>query len=67
MRNSEFWNNMADTFGATYSRSVAADQTLPQLEGQTVNDALKSGWELRDVWIAVCRAYPERVPSRIWR
>jgi hypothetical protein len=67
MRLTEFWENMAETFGVAYASSVAADQTLPQLNGLTINEALAGEWSTKSVWIAVCEAYGERVPSRIRR
>lgn len=67
MRITEFWENMAETFGRGYAESVAADQTLPQLDGKTVNEALRGDWDAKQVWIAVCQAYGDRVPDRIRR
>ena len=67
MRLTEFWENMATTFGEGYASSVASDQTLPQLGGKTINEALSGDWDTQHVWIAVCQAYGDRVPSRIRR
>lgn len=67
MRLTEFWDNMNQTFGPGYASSVAADQTLRQLGGRTVDEAIDAGWDIKDVWIAVCHAYGDRVPSRIRR
>lgn len=67
MRLTEFWENMAETFGEGYASSVAADQTLPQLNGITINEALAGDWDTKAVWQAVCEAYGDRVPSRIRR
>jgi hypothetical protein len=50
-------------FGATYSRSIAADQVLPQLGGRTVNEALGKGHDVKAVWLAVCEAF--EVPQRL--
>lgn len=44
-------------FGSTYSRSLAADQVLPQLGGRTVVEALSSGEDVKSVWLAVCEAF----------
>ena len=67
MRLTQFWENMDETFGPAYARSVADDQVLPQLDGRTVNQALADGADLKHVWIAVCRTYGDRVPARIRR
>ncbi|HZE39869.1 MAG TPA: DUF3046 domain-containing protein [Stackebrandtia sp.] len=67
MRISHFWDNMTATFGRAYAESVATDQTLPQLDGRTVKDALAEGWDVKAVWMAVCEAYGERVPRGIRR
>jgi hypothetical protein len=50
-------------FGAAYSRSIAADQVLPQLGGRTVAEALAAGAEAKAVWNAVCEAF--EVPGRL--
>jgi hypothetical protein len=50
-------------FGAGYSRSIAADQVLPQLGGRTVNEALSAGEDAKSVWRAVCDAF--EVPGRL--
>lgn len=62
MRLTEFWRRMDERFGATYSRSVAADYRLPQL-GATVDEALRAGVETKDVWRAVCAEF--EVPSHL--
>jgi hypothetical protein len=50
-------------FGAAYSRSIAADQVLPQLDGRTVDQALQAGVDVKSVWRAVCDAF--EVPGRL--
>ena len=50
-------------FGAAYSRSIAADQVLPQLNGRTVDQALTAGTDAKSVWRAVCDAFD--VPARL--
>ncbi|CAM3401337.1 DUF3046 domain-containing protein [Stackebrandtia soli] len=67
MRLTQFWEHMEETFGAAYARSVADDQVLPQLRGRTVNQAIADGDNVKSVWVAVCQAYDDRVPSRIRR
>lgn len=53
MRLTDFWNRMEERFGATYVHSVAADYRLPAL-GATINEAIASGVETKDIWRAVC-------------
>jgi hypothetical protein len=56
---------MDDEFGPGYSRSVARDQTLPSLDGHTVDTALAAGVQPREVWRAVCEAMSVP-PERHW-
>jgi hypothetical protein len=53
---------MDERFGASYSRSVAADYRLPLL-GMTADDALRSGVEAKEIWRAVCAEF--EVPSHL--
>lgn len=43
-------------FGAAYSRSVAADHRIPDLDS-TIDEAIGRGVETRDIWRAVCREF----------
>jgi hypothetical protein len=54
---------MDNRFGAAYSRSIAADQVLPQLGGRTVVEALATGTDVKSIWLAVCEAF--EVPARL--
>lgn len=47
---------MEARFGATYARSYAADQVLPELGSRTVLQALEQGEDAKVVWRAVCDA-----------
>ena len=53
---------MDERFGPSYSRSVAADYRLP-LIGSTVDDAIRSGVETKEIWRAVCAEFD--VPSHL--
>ena len=53
MRLTDFWNRMEERFGAAYAHSLAADYRLPAL-GATVDEAIASGVETKDIWRAVC-------------
>jgi hypothetical protein len=63
VRLTDFWWRMDARFGAAYSRSIAADQVLPQLGGRTVDEALATGADIKSVWIAVCEAFD--VPKKL--
>ena len=47
---------MDERFGASYSRSVAADYRLPVL-GSTIDEALLAGVEAKEIWRAVCAEF----------
>ncbi|WP_026212735.1 DUF3046 domain-containing protein [Longispora albida] len=65
MRLTDFWQRLELAFGAGYAESVATDQTLTELGGRTIREALASGAETVTVWRAVVRAYPDRIPARL--
>jgi hypothetical protein len=56
MRLTDFWNRMEERFGAAYAHSLAADYRLPAL-GATVDEAIASGVETKDIWRAVCAEF----------
>lgn len=56
MRLTEFWNRMDRRFGELYARSYAADMVLSELGSRTVDQALRDGDNVKDVWRAVCDA-----------
>lgn len=63
MRLSEFWERMEGLFGAAYASSVAADQVLATLDGQTVQQALAAGEPAKKVWRCVCQSFD--VPAHL--
>jgi hypothetical protein len=54
---------MDDEFGAAYSRVLARDLVLSGVGGTTAADALRAGYEPREVWLEVCQMQ-EVPPSR---
>lgn len=56
MRLSEFRQAIADEFGGAYGRVVTGDLVLDEFAGQTAEQALAAGEDIREVWLAVCRA-----------
>jgi len=67
VRHSFFWQLMDEEFGPAYSRSVAADQSLAELGGKTVETGFAAGHSPREVWHAVCESMdvpPERRRGR---
>jgi hypothetical protein len=53
---------MRDHFGEGYAESVAHDHVLQVLGGRTVDQALASGADPKQVWRAVCEEF--EVPAR---
>ncbi len=56
MRLSEFWLAVSDEFGADYGRVLTSDLVLGDLGGRTAQEALGSGQDAREVWLALCAA-----------
>jgi hypothetical protein len=56
MRLTIFWERMCAHFGDTYADTFARDHVMSELGGRTVLEALENGWEVKDVWRAVCAA-----------
>jgi len=61
VRLTDFWARMEDRFGPAYADSVARDQVIGALGDRTVYDALESGVEPKEVWLAVCEHF--QVPT----
>ena len=53
VRLTDFWERMDEVFGTSYARSWAHDVVLPPL-GCTVDQAIASGIDTKEVWRAVC-------------
>ena len=49
-------------FGSTYAHSLAMDYVFAELDGRTVNEALKAHMSAMVVWRAVGRTF--EVPAR---
>lgn len=56
MRLSEFWLAVSEEFGESYGRVLTRDLVLGELGGVTADEALASGRDARDVWLALCAA-----------
>ena len=54
---------MEGEFGRVRAGSLSRDHVFAELEGQTVEQAIESGVDLRRIWRAVCEAY-EVPPAR---
>ena len=63
MRLTDFWERMDEVFDPTYSRSWADDYVLPELGGLTVNQAIATGIDTKEIWRAVCEHAP--VPTHL--
>jgi hypothetical protein len=65
VRLTDFWARLDEAFGATYARSIAADQSFGELGDRTISQAIADGIDTATIWRAVVAAYPDRVPSRL--
>ncbi len=54
VRMTEFRLLMETHFGPQRAPSIAQDHVFGALSGLTANQALRSGFDARDVWFAVC-------------
>lgn len=63
VRLSHFRELMEGEFGPMRAASLSRDHVFAELDGQTVEEAIESGADLRRVWRAVCEAY-EVPPAR---
>ncbi|MBA4025219.1 MULTISPECIES: DUF3046 domain-containing protein [Mycobacteriales] len=64
MRLTEFAELISSEFGATTADSLLVDHVLTDLGGRTAAQALESGVDPRDVWVALCRDFD--VPRSRW-
>lgn len=53
VRLTDFWERMDAVLGPAYSKSWASDIVLSPI-GMTVNQAISSGVDTREIWRAVC-------------
>jgi Protein of unknown function (DUF3046) len=65
MRLTEFWTRLDESFGASYARSLAADQSFAELGDRTIDQAIAHGIDTATIWRAIVTAYPDRVPARL--
>lgn len=64
MRLTDFWWRMEEQFGSSYAHSVARDQVIGRLGERTVTEALASGVNPKQVWLAVCEHFEIPVAQR---
>lgn len=65
MRRTEFTVALYKEFGEMVGDSLLQDAVLSELGGMTPQEALDSGWDIREVWLALCRQ--QEVPvERQW-
>lgn len=50
----EFWQLLEEVLGRSYGRALAHDQSLTELRGMTVVEALNAGEEPRVIWNVLC-------------
>jgi hypothetical protein len=64
MRLSKFRELMNEEFGEQYASVLIRDLVLRDLSDRTAEACIRDGEDLREVWLAVCRA--ENVPEARW-
>ncbi len=64
MRLSQFWTAVTDEFGAALGRTLVHDLVLGELGDLTAEQALVKGFDIRGIWLALCRAAD--VPQSRW-
>ena len=64
MRLSRFRELMNEEFGERYASVLIRDLVLRDLADRTAEACIRDGEDLREVWLAVCRA--ENVPEARW-
>jgi hypothetical protein len=52
MRLQDFWERMREVFGPL-ADSFARDHVMSELDGRTVDEALRDGVSAKEVWVAV--------------
>jgi hypothetical protein len=55
---------MTDEFGAAYAAVIETDLVLTELGDRTAKQCHAAGDDLREVWLAICRA--NSVPQSRW-
>lgn len=65
MRLSKFRELMNDEFGAPYAAVIERDLVLTELHDLTAATAIARGDDLRNVWLAICKA--NGVPPERWQ
>lgn len=64
MKVSEFWTAVDLEFGDAYGRMITRDLVLHEVSDRSAAEALSSGVNPRQVWLALCRAM--EVPEARW-
>lgn len=64
VRLTEFTELLTTEFGAATADSMLVDHALIEFGGKTAAQALESGVDPRDVWVALCRDFD--VPRNRW-
>lgn len=55
---------MDDEFSPSYSRVLARDLVLSGVGGNTASEALRAGFEPKEIWLEVCKT--QDVPQVRW-
>jgi hypothetical protein len=57
MRITHFRQRMSDEFGRIRADMIARDHVFSVFGDRTVDQALDAGYDVREIWFAVCDAY----------
>jgi hypothetical protein len=58
MRISDLRERLELSFGPQWAPSFSQDIAISELDSKTVNEALKAGIEVGEIWRAVCKQCP---------
>ncbi len=58
MRISDLSERLEHSFGAVWAPSFSKDIAISELGSRSVDEALRDGFELHDIWKALCRSHP---------
>lgn len=63
MRISDLRERLTLSFGAQWAPYFSQDIAISELGSRTVDEALRDGFEARDIWRAVCKQCPRETEN----
>lgn len=64
MRLTDFWSRMEEHYGKAWAGSYAKDTVMSELGGRTIEQAMATGMETKEIWRAVCEHDPS-IPGHL--